>query len=88
LHPFYVFQIASIILWSIDNYWYYGKYFYRTTSRVQQLDYEWSHSDMYRHHINSEHHYNFSGNQEGMFYVSIFALAAGVHSISIRRLNA
>ena len=25
LHPFYVFQIASIVLWSIDDYWYYGK---------------------------------------------------------------
>ncbi|KAG8864475.1 hypothetical protein FRB96_004978 [Tulasnella sp. 330] len=24
LHPFYVFQIASIILWSIDDYYYYA----------------------------------------------------------------
>ena len=24
LHPFFVFQIASIILWSIDNYYYYA----------------------------------------------------------------
>ncbi|GMK53976.1 hypothetical protein CspeluHIS016_0105620 [Cutaneotrichosporon spelunceum] len=24
LHPFYVFQIASIILWSLDNYYYYA----------------------------------------------------------------
>lgn len=24
LHPFYVFQIASIILWSLDDYYYYA----------------------------------------------------------------
>ena len=24
LHPFFVFQIASIILWSLDNYYYYA----------------------------------------------------------------
>lgn len=24
LHPFYVFQIASIVLWSIDDYYYYA----------------------------------------------------------------
>jgi hypothetical protein len=24
LHPFYVFQIASIILWTIDDYYYYA----------------------------------------------------------------
>ena len=24
LHPFYVFQIASIILWSLDNYYFYA----------------------------------------------------------------
>ncbi|WVO12601.1 hypothetical protein L204_100206 [Cryptococcus depauperatus] len=24
LHPFYIFQIASIILWSLDNYYYYA----------------------------------------------------------------
>lgn len=24
IHPFYVFQIASIILWSIDDYYYYA----------------------------------------------------------------
>ncbi|KAK2463191.1 hypothetical protein APHAL10511_004846 [Amanita phalloides] len=24
IHPFYVFQIASIILWSLDNYFYYA----------------------------------------------------------------
>ncbi|KAJ7287425.1 Ca-transporting ATPase [Mycena rebaudengoi] len=24
IHPFYVFQIASIILWSLDDYWYYA----------------------------------------------------------------
>ncbi|KAF8313138.1 Ca-transporting ATPase [Clavulina sp. PMI_390] len=24
LHPFYVFQIASMILWTIDDYWYYA----------------------------------------------------------------
>jgi dolichol kinase len=24
LHPFYVFQIASLILWSIDTYYYYA----------------------------------------------------------------
>jgi cation-transporting P-type ATPase 13A2 len=24
LHPFYVFQIASIILWSVDDYYYYA----------------------------------------------------------------
>lgn len=24
IHPFYVFQIASIILWSLDNYYYYA----------------------------------------------------------------
>lgn len=24
LHPFYVFQIASILLWSIDDYYYYA----------------------------------------------------------------
>ena len=24
IHPFYVFQIASIFLWSIDNYYYYA----------------------------------------------------------------
>ena len=24
LHPFYVFQIASIILWGIDDYYYYA----------------------------------------------------------------
>ena len=24
IHPFYVFQIASIILWSIDDYVYYA----------------------------------------------------------------
>lgn len=24
LHPFYVFQIASIALWSIDDYYYYA----------------------------------------------------------------
>jgi len=23
-HPFYVFQIASLILWSIDEYYYYA----------------------------------------------------------------
>jgi Cation transporter/ATPase, N-terminus len=24
LNPFYIFQIASIILWSLDSYYYYG----------------------------------------------------------------
>lgn len=24
LHPFYIFQIASIILWSLDSYYYYA----------------------------------------------------------------
>ncbi|KIK67306.1 hypothetical protein GYMLUDRAFT_69495 [Collybiopsis luxurians FD-317 M1] len=24
IHPFYVFQVASIILWSLDNYYYYA----------------------------------------------------------------
>ena len=24
LHPFYVFQIASILLWSVDDYYYYA----------------------------------------------------------------
>jgi hypothetical protein len=24
LHPFYVFQIASLVLWSIDTYYYYA----------------------------------------------------------------
>ena len=24
MHPFYVFQIASIVLWSIDDYYYYA----------------------------------------------------------------
>lgn len=24
VHPFYVFQIASIILWSLDDYYYYA----------------------------------------------------------------
>lgn len=24
LHPFYVFQIASILLWSLDDYYYYA----------------------------------------------------------------
>jgi cation-transporting ATPase 13A2 len=24
IHPFYVFQIASIFLWSIDDYYYYA----------------------------------------------------------------
>jgi hypothetical protein len=24
IHPFYVFQIASIILWSLDDYFYYA----------------------------------------------------------------
>ena len=24
IHPFYVFQIASIVLWSLDNYYYYA----------------------------------------------------------------
>jgi len=24
IHPFYVFQVASIILWSIDDYYYYA----------------------------------------------------------------
>ncbi|CAE6435987.1 unnamed protein product [Rhizoctonia solani] len=24
LHPFYVFQVASILLWSLDNYYYYA----------------------------------------------------------------
>jgi cation-transporting ATPase 13A3/4/5 len=24
LHPFYVFQIASIVLWSLDDYYYYA----------------------------------------------------------------
>jgi len=24
IHPFYVFQIASIILWSLDDYYYYA----------------------------------------------------------------
>ncbi|MCO5601263.1 hypothetical protein L7F22_055382 [Adiantum nelumboides] len=24
LHPFYIFQIASVILWSMDNYYYYA----------------------------------------------------------------
>jgi cation-transporting ATPase 13A2 len=24
LHPFYIFQIASIILWSLDDYYYYA----------------------------------------------------------------
>jgi len=24
LHPFYVFQIASIVLWSVDDYYYYA----------------------------------------------------------------
>ncbi|KAF8633276.1 hypothetical protein AX17_004451 [Amanita inopinata Kibby_2008] len=24
IHPFYVFQIASVILWSLDNYYYYA----------------------------------------------------------------
>jgi hypothetical protein len=27
LNPFYIFQIASIILWSIDAYYYYGQFF-------------------------------------------------------------
>ena len=24
IHPFYVFQVASIVLWSFDNYYYYA----------------------------------------------------------------
>ncbi len=24
IHPFYVFQIASLILWSLDDYYYYA----------------------------------------------------------------
>ena len=24
VHPFYVFQIASLILWSLDSYYYYA----------------------------------------------------------------
>ncbi len=24
IHPFYVFQVASLILWSLDNYYYYA----------------------------------------------------------------
>jgi len=24
IHPFYVFQVASIILWSLDDYYYYA----------------------------------------------------------------
>jgi len=24
IHPFYVFQVASIALWSLDNYYYYA----------------------------------------------------------------
>lgn len=24
LHPFYIFQVASVILWSLDNYYYYA----------------------------------------------------------------
>lgn len=24
IHPFYVFQLASIVLWSIDDYYYYA----------------------------------------------------------------
>lgn len=24
LHPFYVFQIASLVLWSLDEYYYYA----------------------------------------------------------------
>lgn len=24
IHPFYVFQIASVILWSLDDYYYYA----------------------------------------------------------------
>lgn len=24
IHPFYVFQIASIVLWSLDDYYYYA----------------------------------------------------------------
>jgi cation-transporting ATPase 13A3/4/5 len=24
LHPFYIFQIASIILWSLDDYYFYA----------------------------------------------------------------
>ena len=27
LNPFYIFQIASITLWSLDSYYYYGKSF-------------------------------------------------------------
>ena len=23
-HPFYVFQIASLVLWSVDEYYYYA----------------------------------------------------------------
>ena len=24
LHPFYIFQIASLVLWSLDSYYYYA----------------------------------------------------------------
>jgi hypothetical protein len=24
IHPFYIFQIASVILWSLDDYYYYA----------------------------------------------------------------
>ena len=24
IHPFYIFQIASIVLWSLDDYYYYA----------------------------------------------------------------
>jgi len=24
IHPFYVFQVASMILWSLDDYYYYA----------------------------------------------------------------
>ncbi|KAJ3081881.1 hypothetical protein HK102_002077, partial [Quaeritorhiza haematococci] len=39
LHPFYVFQIASIILWSIDDYYYYASciFLISTMSAVSTL---------------------------------------------------
>lgn len=86
LHPFYVFQIASIILWSIDDYWYYGTLKFGDQSINQHLIVQLL-SHLYRNHLCVKHYYYTGGNEEGMALVISTCEAVTLYALSPRPLS-